>query len=80
MEIEGQERYWLTVQGYKKVVALEAQIHHLMTEKLGWVGCPELDDQNSRLWNFLDYLEETYVRPTYTPDPPLKPSKCSSSH
>lgn len=57
-------RPWLTEQAYVKLSNLETQVHESMTN-LGWKECVGGYDQEMRLWNFLDYLEETYVIPTY---------------
>lgn len=56
---------WLTEEGFRKLYALENQIHDYMTRRLGWTEWLASDDQERRVWNFLDYLEETYVVPTY---------------
>jgi len=55
---------WVTEAAYASLYRLENSIHVLMTEKLGYTECVE-EDHHMRLWNFLDYLEETYVTPTF---------------
>lgn len=51
-------------EAYETLKLWESKLDTLMTKKLGYTGRLH-DDPNDRLWNFLDYIREEYVIPTY---------------
>lgn len=71
-------RPWLTDVAYIKLVGMEDEIHRYMT-KLGWTECVGDFTIENRVWNFLDYLEQTYVIPTYQKHDPRTSIGYSSS-
>lgn len=54
---------WLTLESYKKIYSVEALLHKTML-RAGWTSNLAPDPQ-TRVANFLDFLRETYVIPTY---------------
>lgn len=67
---------WVTEEGYDWLSRMESSIHRYMTVRLGWRECVE-SNPYLRMWNFLDYLEETYVIPTYQSDANTARNLCS---